>query len=450
MSRNKILIIDDREDVRSSTRWLLEDNDYQVLEAETPAKAKDILTQECINVILLDMNYSQDTTSGAEGFEFLEWLNNNDVSVPTVAMTAWKSDEIIIRAMQLGAYDFVVKPWENERILQIIQNGIILHGLKVQNQKLQQRLEASRNVQQYQWRSGCMVALLEEMQDVAETDATILLTGENGTGKTELARFIHDHSLRRNGPFISVNMGAIPESLFETEMFGHRKGAFTDAKTNRIGRFQLAEGGTLFLDEIANIPLSQQAKILRVIESGEYEHLGSSITSKANTRLISASNANFEKLIATEQFREDLFYRLNIIDFHIPALRERKDDIVPLAEFFIDLYSKEYRRDPVTLSECAKSKLRCYDWPGNIRELGSAMSRAVLFGKGKVVAGTDLRLETKTLQANNFPLVSLEEMEGIMVKRAIEISNGNTDVAAELLGKSRASIYRLLKKHNVD
>lgn len=303
MSNVCILVVDDCPEIRLSAGFVLEDNGYQVIEADSPYQAKALIQNNKIDLILLDMNYSLDTTSGEEGLELLAWIQKSELNIPAVAMTAWSNVALAVKAMQLGAGDFIEKPWKNQRLLQIIAHQLSMAGLKVQNQKLQQRLEPIKQ-DEYVWRSACMQQLMMQIQSIATTDVAILLTGDNGTGKSQLARHIHDLSTRQSRPFIGVNMGAISESLFESEMFGHKKGAFTDAKSSRIGRFELAKQGTLFLDEIANIPMSQQAKLLRVVESGDYEVLGSSQTEKTNIRIISASNGNFEKLISEERFRE--------------------------------------------------------------------------------------------------------------------------------------------------
>jgi DNA-binding NtrC family response regulator len=446
-----VLIVDDRPDVRISARFVLEDNHYQVKEAETPFQAKEVIEQDNIHLILLDMNYSRDTTSGEEGLEFLTWLNKANLNIPIVAMTAWSNVELAVKAMQLGAGDFLEKPWKNQRLMQIVSQQIALSGLKKENQVLEQRLEsANKDAAQnedYEWRSPCMIELMQQIDSVAPTDVSILLTGDNGTGKSQLAQFIHQRSAARNGPFIAVNMGAISETLFESEIFGHVKGAFTDAKSNRIGRFELAKDGTLFLDEIANIPLSQQAKLLRVLESGEYEVLGSSKTQKTRTRMISATNGNFEKLIAEELFREDLFYRINTLEFRVPSLRERTLDIVPLAEHFVALYSKKYNKVPKPLSQEAADALLDYSWPGNIRELSHLMERAVLLCREDELSAANLNIRsTQTLDA--LPMMTLEEAEKKLIKQALDRVNQHVPKAATLLGLTKSSLYRRLEKYD--
>jgi DNA-binding NtrC family response regulator len=446
-----ILVVDDRPDVRISARFVLEDNHYQVKEAETLFQAKDVIQSENIHLILLDMNYSRDTTSGEEGLEFLAWLNKANLGIPVVAMTAWSNVELAVKAMQLGAGDFLEKPWKNQRLLQIVSQQIAVSGLKKQNQVLEQRLEtANAEAKQddtYEWKSPCMLELMQQIDSVAPTDVSILLTGDNGTGKSQLAQYIHERSTLNQGPFVAVNMGAISETLFESEMFGHVKGAFTDAKANRIGRFELAKDGTLFLDEIANIPLSQQTKLLRVLESGEYEVLGSSKTQKTRIRMISATNGNFEKLIAEELFREDLFYRINTLEFRVPSLRERTLDIVPLAEHFVAWYSKKYNKAIKSLSQEAADALLDYSWPGNIRELSHLMERAVLLCRDDVLSVTNLNIKS-TQNSDVLPMMTLEDAEKKLIKQALARTDKNIPKAATLLGLTKSSLYRRLEKYD--
>lgn len=446
-----ILIIDDKIDVRISARFVLEDNHYQVYEADHPNVAKALLKQQVIGLILLDMNYSRDTTSGAEGLEFLSWLSEKDLNIPTVAMTAWSNVELAVNAMRLGAGDFLEKPWRNQRLLQIVSQQLEVTGLKKQNQKLKQRLETSAIEQHaYQWKSPCMHELMQQIDSVALTDVAILLTGDNGTGKSQLAEYIHAKSSCARGPLISVNMGAISETLFESEMFGHTKGAFTDAKSSRIGRFELAKNGTLFLDEIANIPLSQQAKLLRVLESGEYEALGSSHTQRTNIRMLSATNSDFATLIEKELFREDLYYRINTIEFRVPSLHERTADILPLAEYFIAHYCKKYGKQAILLDTNAKDALFGYHWPGNIRELSHLTERAVLLCRSEELTPSDLNIRpipNNQLLANQLPMMTLEQAEKKLIAQALDKVDQHVPKAAELLGLTKSSLYRRLEKY---
>ncbi|PKF54264.1 sigma-54-dependent Fis family transcriptional regulator [Alteromonadales bacterium alter-6D02] len=430
-----------------SVSFILEDNNYAFVEAQSPVQAQQIIKEQQVDLILLDMNYSLDTTSGDEGLDLLRWLAKHEPNLPAVAMTAWSNVELAVKSMQIGASDFIEKPWKNQRLLQIIAQQLALAGLKNQNQQLKQRLEPKKEAS-YQWQSPCMVQLISQLESVASADVSILLTGDNGTGKSQMAKHIHQLSHRCNAPFISVNMGAISESLFESEMFGHTKGAFTDAKSSRIGRFELAQAGTLFLDEIANIPMSQQAKLLRVVESGEFEVLGSSKTQSSNCRFISASNGEFEKLISEEKFREDLFYRLNTLEFRMPSLNERTDDIIPLAQFFISQYAQKYNRPTVALDNSAKTALLSYPWPGNIRELSHVIERAILLHSNSTnTLNADNLPLTPQKQSQSLPFMTLEQAEVRLIEQALATTEQNIPKAAQLLGLTKSSLYRRIEKY---
>ena len=443
----RILVVEDRPDIRLSLTILLEDNGYEVFEAENPQVAQILLKENDISLILLDMNYALDTSSGEEGLAFLKWLQSVQTSIPRIAMTAWSNTDLVVKAMKLGATDFIEKPWRNKQLLHVIEQQLNYNTLQEQNTQLKQQLIDTGN-EEYQWQSACMVKLLKKIAAVANTDVSILLTGDNGTGKSDLARSVHQQSLRKAEALISVNMGAISESLFESEMFGHKKGAFTDAKTARIGRFELAEKGTLFLDEIANIPLSQQAKLLRVLESGEYEVLGSSQTKKSNIRIISATNGNFSELFDNELFREDLYYRLNTIEFRVPSLKERSEDIIPLTEFFITKFSLKYKRNHKTLSSEAQDALIAYHWPGNIRELSHLVERALLLAEDNEITLDDLHLSNRP-STNTLPLMTLEKAEITLIKQALKTTHNNIPKAAVLLGLTKSSMYRRIEKYGL-
>ncbi|MCJ8294600.1 MAG: sigma-54 dependent transcriptional regulator [Colwellia sp.] len=456
-----ILVIDDRIDIRLSLSILLEDHGYTVFEADNPQVAQVMLKKYNIALILLDMNFTLDTTSGDEGLEFLTWFQTSNMLLPIIAMTAWSNVDLVVKAMKLGVQDFIEKPWKNRQLLHIIEQQLALTGLQQQNARLKQQLKTkAETVKSYQWRSPCMLNLLRQITTIANTEVNILLTGDNGTGKSELAHFIHKHSMRKNESLVNVNMGAIAENLFESEMFGHKKGAFTDAKESRIGRFELAENGSLFLDEIANIPLSQQAKLLRVLESGEFEVLGSSKTIQSNIRLISATNGKISALIDTEQFREDLYYRLNTLEFHLPRLADRRDDIVPLAHFFIDKFITKYKLNNCQLVPEAESALLAYHWPGNIRELSHLIERAVLLCQHSQITVDDLplrnQLNTKRGGCNEnneqepLPFMTLEKAEVGLIKQALLKTNDNIPQAATLLGLTKSSLYRRIEKHEIN
>ena len=446
-SNPKILVVDDSPEIRLSAVFILEDQGFDVLEAENHHYAQALLSKNRVDLILLDMNFSLDTSSGEEGLRFLSWLSKSIFVIPVIAMTGWSTVDLAVSAMRLGACDFVEKPWNNQRLIQIIRQQLKMVGLQVQNQKLKQQLE-SVTEQDFTWRSVAMKKLLNQIDSVAASDASILLTGDNGTGKSHLAQRIHQQSDRASNAFISVNMGAISESLFESEMFGHKQGAFTDAKENRIGRFELAKHGTLFLDEIANIPQSQQAKLLRVLESGEYEVLGSSQTQHADSRVISATNGDITQLIADGFFREDLYFRLNTIELIVPPLKERFQDITPLAKHFIALHGKKYKREELSLTQGAIQALEVYHWPGNVREMSHLMERAVLLAQGSSLGQEDLHL-SNLKKNNNIPMMTLDQAEKILIEKALKLSHNNVAKAGLLLGLTKSTMYRRLEKYAI-
>lgn len=447
-----ILVIDDMADVRLSAHFLLSNYNYQVVEAESPLQGLEYLKTQTADLILLDMNYTADTTSGQEGLDFLAKLAADGITVPVVAMTAWSSIDLAVQAMQQGAGDFIEKPWDNQRLVQVVKQQLKLFALQHQNRSLRQHNQVLQD-ESLIWHSRPMRKLLGEIERLAATDATILLTGENGTGKSSIAKAIHQQSARAVNSFVTVNMGAIPESLFESEMFGHKKGAFTDAKEARLGRFEMAKTGTLFLDEIANIPLAQQAKLLRVLESGEFEMVGSSVTQRADVRLISASNGDFEQLISQGDFRPDLFYRLNTIELHIPPLRERDEDIMPLAAHFVAKHGQRYNRGEMTLAAGVEDKLKSYDWPGNIRELSHMMERAVLLAPNERIQAQDIQLKPGVGSASGsstqMPFMTLEQAELELLQQALNKTGGMAVDAAGLLGISKSAIYRRMDKYGI-
>lgn len=457
MQKPIILVIEDNREIRLSARFVLEDFGFVIAEAESPAQAKEWLARQKADLILLDMNFGLDTTSGEEGLGFLAWLQQQAWDIPVVAMTAWSNTELVVKAMQLGAGDFIEKPWNNQRLHQVLQQQLRLQALNRKNRALSQRLEDPKP--ELVWQSDAMNQLMQQLAAVATTDANILLTGENGTGKSQLAHWLHLTSARAQQAFISVNMGAIPETLFESEIFGHKKGAFTDAKEQRIGRFELAKGGSLFLDEIATVPMAQQAKLLRVLESGEFEMLGSSQTQRTDVRIISATNGDFTQLISEGLFRQDLYYRLNTLEFRVPALRERPEDIAALANFFVAKHGQRYRKPELTLSACALKTMQAYHWPGNIRELSHMMERAVLLTQTGELTATQLNLPVNTHNKNvasanhlafsQLPMMTLEAAELQLIHQALADCDGNKQKAADLLGITKSSLYRRLEKYDL-
>lgn len=455
-----ILVVEDNKEIRFSARFVLEDAGFNMVEMENPTQATAYLSQSngsenCADLILLDMNFSLDTTSGEEGLQFLRWLRQQGNKVPLVAMTAWSNIALVVQAMQLGACDFIEKPWHNQRLLQVICQQLKLAQLQRHNKQLSAAFADPDSP--LLAHSEAMQRLLKQLTEVASSDANVLLTGENGSGKTQLAQFVHTKSQRDNAAFISVNMGAIVDSLFESEMFGHKKGAFTDAKEAKIGRFALAQGGTLFLDEIATLPLNQQAKLLRVLESGQYEVVGSSVTEQADVRLISASNADFSALLASGQFRQDLYYRLNTLQFIIPPLRQRPDDIVPLCRYFLQQHGNRYQKHSLQLTAAAETTLRNYTWPGNVRELSHVIERAVLLCQTPQISSSDLALAVPTVSNNlsGQPLpialeqMTLEQAELKLIHQALAQFPASKQRAAELLGITKSSLYRRLDKYGL-
>ncbi len=454
-----IVVVDDNRELRMAVRFVLEDQGYRVSELENPVQARDQLPVLQPDLILLDMNFQLDTTSGEEGLRFLRYLQQHYAEIAVVAMTAWSNTQLVVQAMQAGAGDFLEKPWQNQRLLQILQQQLQLNRLKAENRALVRQLETQQAepAAELNWRSPAMRLLMQQLNTVANTDATVLLTGENGTGKSQLAHWLHQHSGRLQGPLISVNMAAIPEPLFESELFGHKKGAFTDAKESRVGRFTLAAGGSLFLDEIACLPLAQQAKLLRVLETGEYEVLGSSQTQQSNVRLISATNADFTALIQQGLFRQDLYYRLNTLEFRIPPLRERPEDILPLAEHFLYKHGLRYHKTGLRLSATAQQQLMLYPWPGNLRELSHLLERAVLLCQQTQIEHTDLHLPvtlqqkaaSEVIPDGDLPALTLEQAELQLIKRALAQHPANKQKAAEQLGITKSSLYRRLEKYGL-
>ena len=451
---NKVLIVDDQLDVRMSASIALSNHGFSCIEADSPLQAMQIVTSEKVDLILLDMNYSSDTTSGQEGLTYLQQLQSKNISIPVVVMTAWASIDIAVQAMQLNAVDFIEKPWKNTRLVAIVKQQIDSAKLHKENARYS-ALSRPSSKQEYFAKSPVMLELLAKAKRAAQTDANILLTGENGTGKSLLANYIHEHSSRADNRFVSVNMGAIPESLFESELFGHKKGAFTDAKENRLGRFDIASDGTLFLDEIGTLGGNLQSKVLRVLETGEYEIVGSSQTEKTNARIISATNANLEKMIADEQFRRDLFFRLNTIELHIPPLRERPEDITFLAEHLLDKHAAKYNRSGMTLSSAAHVAILQHPWVGNVRELSHSIERAVIMSEHQVLDVNALSLNGNisnhgTSPQQNWPLMTLEESEKRALITAIKHFQGNVIEAGDYLGMSKSAIYRRLEKFDID
>ncbi|MFO1450761.1 MAG: sigma-54 dependent transcriptional regulator [Opitutaceae bacterium] len=443
----RILIADDQPDILEALRLLLKSEGYQIETVKSPASALKAIESKDFDLALIDLNYARDTTSGREGLDLLNRLQTLDAALPVVVMTAWASVDVAVEAMRRGAKDFVAKPWENPRLLAIVRNQIELGGAVRAYKRLEQENQILRGKggPNLIAQSAAMRPVLEVVSRVGPSDANVLITGENGTGKGVIAQALHAVSVRAGKPFISVNMGGLPEGIFESELFGHVRGAFTDAKSDRAGRFELADSGTLFMDEIGNIPMSQQAKILRTLETGDFERVGSSKTYRANVRLISATNADLQAEVAGGRFRQDLLFRLNTIHIHLPPLRERREDIELLAQHFLKQHVGRYRKTITGFDETATEAMRNYNWPGNVRELDHSVERGVLMASGKVVRGADLGLNAGQA-APRLEDMSLEEVESFLIRKTLARCDGNARRAAEELGLSRSAFYRRLEK----
>jgi DNA-binding NtrC family response regulator len=449
--RSRILIADDQSDVLSALRLLLRNEGFDVAVASSPAGVRSAVQEASFDVVLIDLNYTRDTTSGREGLELLSELRTIDPTLPVVVMTAWGSIELAVESMRLGARDFVEKPWDNHRLLAVVRNQVRLarelrHGMRLEAENA---LLMAQGDEEFVAESPAMQSVLDMVARIAPSDAAVLLTGENGTGKSAIARLIHRASPRAEQAFVSVNMGAMPESVFESEMFGHVKGAFTDAKSDRIGRFELADGGSLFLDEIGNIPLAQQAKLLRVIETGEFERVGSSRTQRSSVRIVSATNSNLAAMVGNQSFRQDLLFRLNMVEIRLPALRERRVDIWLLATRRLNACARKYQRGALSFSASALTALESYAWPGNVRELQNVVERAVLMANRSEITLEDLRLSAATPPAASIEDMSLDDAERLLLKTALRRAAGNVNVAAEALGLSRSAMYRRIEKLGV-
>jgi DNA-binding NtrC family response regulator len=401
--------------------------------------------------VLIDLNYTRDTTSGQEGLDLLSQIVSLDATIPVIVMTAWANVELAVEAMRRGARDFVQKPWENERLLSILRTQVELHRALQRAARLEaeNRLLRAEGRPEFIASAPAMQSVLETIARVGPSDANVLITGEHGTGKEIVAQTLHALSARAQRPLVAVNTGAIPDGVFESELFGHVKGAFTDARTDRIGRFELADGGTIFLDEIGNVPLRQQAKLLRVLESGEIERVGSSRARRVNVRLLSATNADLSAACASQQFREDLLFRLNTVEIHLPALRERREDIPVLAAHFLARYAARYRRPVQGFDPASVQTLMQHLWPGNVRELEHTIERAVLMCRTEEIQPADLSLNTQRVQTQGLEDLSLEAVEAMLVRKALQRYQGNVSQAAEALGLSRGALYRRMEKYGV-
>ena len=446
----RILIADDQRDVLEALRILLKGEGYQSEGVTSLSGIFHALEKKEYSLLLMDLNYARDTTSGQEGLSAVPKIQEIDPTLPIVVMTAWATIELAVDAMKRGARDFVTKPWDNQRLLTIVKTQIELAAALRRERKLEAENEMLRGTMpDLIAQSPAMRPVIEMISRVAPSDANVLITGENGTGKSLVARAIHALSPRAARTMITVNMGGLSETLFESELFGHVKGAFTDAKADRAGRFELADESALFMDEIANIPLAQQAKLLRVIETGDFERVGSSKTLHANVRIISATNANLENEIAAGRFRQDLLFRLNTIQIGLPPLRDRREDIMPLANSFLRQHAERHRKPMSGFDESARERLLQHAFPGNVRELDHVIERAVLMTRDRQIHAKDLGLTTSSGESRTLEEMSLEEVEAFLIKKALARNDGNARKAAEALGLSRSAFYRRLQQYGL-
>jgi DNA-binding NtrC family response regulator len=450
-SGSRLLIADDQRDVLEALRLLLKPEGFSIETATSPAGVLDALGLREFDAVLIDLNYTRDTTSGQEGLDLLSRILAVDSTLPVIVMTAWSSVDLAVEAMRRGARDFVQKPWENARLLSVLRTQLELGGALRRSQRLEaeNRLLRAEGLPKFIANAESMQPVLRLISSIGPSDANVLVTGEHGSGKEVVARTLHALSNRASRPLVAVNTGGLPEGIFESELFGHVKGAFTDAKTDRIGRFELAHGGTLFLDEIANIPISQQAKLLRVLESGEMERVGSSQTRCVDVRIISATNADLDQEVTAGRFRQDLLFRLNTVEIQIPALRDRRQDIPPLSTYFLSRYAERYRKPVKTFDPPAMQAMLEYPWPGNVRELDHAVERAVLLSSGDAVRSSDLSLKAPQASTQRMEELSLEEVESLLIRKAVDRYGGNISQAAEALGLSRSALYRRLQKYGI-
>ena len=447
----RILAADDQADVLEALRLLLKGEGFEIETVTSPSAVVSAVESRDFDCVLIDLNYTRDTTSGKEGLDLLTRLKELDRSLPVVVMTAWGSVDGAVDAMRAGARDYVEKPWDNERLLTTLETQVELGRAVRRTERLEteNRRLTPEGAPDFIAESDAMEEVRRLMERIGPSRANVLITGEHGTGKEVVARWIHAVSDRSEAPFVAVNAGGFTEGLFESELFGHVKGAFTDARSDRVGCFELADGGTLFLDEIANVPSRQQAKLLRVLETGEIQRVGSSKTRRVNVRVLSATNANLDEAVKEGSFREDLLYRLNTVEIRLPPLRTRRADIPELARHFLRREQERYDREITGFTEDALEALIRHSWPGNVRELEHAVERAVLMAQGDRIEAADLGLRRGTGSTAGMEGMTLEEVEAFLVERALERHDGNVTRAAEELGLSRAALYRRIERYDL-
>lgn len=447
----RILIADDQPDVLKALRLLLKPQGYILETASSVMEIVEAVQTRDYDVVLMDMNYVRGETSGKQGLDVLRRIQQIEDTLPVVVMTAWGSVELAVEAMRRGARDFIAKPWENERLLSVLRTQVELgHALR-QGRRLEQEIHELKHegVHTLIAESPAMQPVLDTIARVGPSSANVLITGENGSGKGVVARALHAASPRRHKTLVTVNTASIPETVFESELFGHVAGAFTDAKSDRLGRFQLADGGTLFLDEIAAVPSHLQSKLLRALESGEFESIGSSKTCRVDVRILSATNADLPKQVAAGQFRQDLLYRINTVQIQVPPLRRRPEDIPLLAMHFLRQHVTKYRKPITGIDPSALHLLSEYLWPGNVRELDHTLERAVLMAQEDLIQSKDLGLQGGPDTGLRFEQMTLDEIERWVIRKALNRCNGDISKASEALGLSRAALYRRLEKYQI-
>jgi DNA-binding NtrC family response regulator len=447
----RVLVADDQPDVLEAVKLLLKAEGFEVETTTSPAGVQRALEACDYDAVLLDLNYTRDTTSGREGLDLLQRIQALDALTPVVVMTAYGSVEGAVEAMRRGARDYVEKPWDNARLLATIKTQVELSRALRAGQRLEQenRLLRRDGFPEMIATAPAMRPVLELLEKVGPADANVLVTGEHGTGKELIAQWLHAASPRAPRALVTVNVGGLSEGVFESEMFGHVKGAFTGARVDRAGRFELADQGSLFLDEIANVPPAQQAKLLRVLQTGELERVGSSRTRRVDVRLISATNADLRAEVAAGRFREDLLFRINTVEIHLPALRERREDVPLLAEHFLRRHARRYRKDLGAYDPGAMCALMDHAWPGNVRELDHAVERAVLMASSTQVRAGDLGLRAGADGARSLEEMTLEEVERALIDKALRRHSGNVSEAAKSLGLSRSALYRRIDQYRL-
>lgn len=455
-SKTHILILDDDTDVLNAARLLLKQHVDQVDVERNPKYLPELIRSNRYDTLLLDMNFSEDVSSGSEGFRLLAKVQELDPDLSVILITAYGDVEKAVKAVKEGASDFVLKPWQNEKLVATVSSAIQLTASrrKVGTLQAQQREidgQVNRHYQTIIGESEAMKKVFATIDKVAETDANVLILGENGTGKELVARALHRKSSRSDQIFLSVDMGSIPESLFESELFGYMPGAFTDARNEKAGRFEVADGGTLFLDEIGNLPLSMQSKLLSVLETRTVSRLGATSVTEFDVRLISATNMPVYEMSNTNEFRQDLLYRINTIEIQLPPLRERTEDIPALAGHFMSQYANRYKNQVTSISKAAISRLESYPWPGNVRELRHTVERAVIMCDSDILQPGDFLLHNRSAANKETKLdnLSLDELEKLAVQKALKRNHGNISRTADELGLSRASLYRRMEKYGI-